>query len=558
MANYRKENPDVKEPYYIKCYINGLRGEIKHYMKPLKPANLYEAVVYAKDMEKGMLATAQSHNRRLTSAGGSKSGFSGQYQQSKRPPLESAPVVPVQKKETELAKPRPEVKFNEPGVCKYCGQKWFFGHRCQQFKRLNLMATEENNDSEEEQFHDTTPEENTENSSPDTQEDSKLMQISVQAVRGQPANNTFTLQIVIAGKNATALVDTGSTHTFMDLKFSTKLNCPTTTHAVEKVIVAGGGELLTGSQVQDIAYTIHHHQFKNSFKILPLKGYDIVLGGDWLLTHSPVKFDYVTRKLKIRLEGKTKIELPDNSLHKGVQLMSMDKLEKTLSKGATGYLLFPLTAVDKSVPSTHPEIAALLQEFSDVFEEPTTLPPERQCDHTIPLKECSTPPNIRPYRVPHKQKAEMEAQIKQLLEASIIQPSQSPYASPAILVRKRDGTWRLCIDFRKLNLHTIKNKFPIPVIEDLLDELHGARYFSKLDLRAGYHQIRMNKQDIHKTAFRTYFGHFEYLVMPFGLTNAPATFQALMNKVFEPLMRKIMLVFFDDILIFSKTLADHT
>jgi hypothetical protein len=307
MANYRKENPDVKEAYYIKCYINGLRGEIKHYMKPLKPANLYEAVVYAKDMDKGMMATAQSHNRRLTLAGGSKTSFSGQYQQSKRPPIEQTPITTGQKKEQDLTTPRLEAKFNEPGVCKHCGHKWFFGHRCQQFKRLNLMATKENNDSEEEQFHYTIPDRNTENLSSDTPDNSKLMQISIQAIRGQPANNTFTLQILIAGKTATALVDTGSTHTFMDLKFSTKLNCPTTSHVVEKVIVARGGELHTGSQVQDIAYTIHNHQFKNSFKILPLKGYDIVLGGDWLLSHSPVKFDYATRKLKIRLEGETKI-----------------------------------------------------------------------------------------------------------------------------------------------------------------------------------------------------------------------------------------------------------
>ncbi|CAJ2638126.1 unnamed protein product [Trifolium pratense] len=203
-------------------------------------------------------------------------------------------------------------------------------------------------------------------------------------------------------------------------------------------------------------------------------------------------------------------------------------------------------------------IAELLVEYVDIFEEPSQLPPLRAgFDHQIPLKDGVAPFNLRPYRYSRIQKDIIDNLVKDMIDQGIVQHSTSPFASPTILVRKKDGSWRLCVDFRRLNELTIKDRFPIPLIEDLMDELGGSMVFSKLDLRSGYHQLRMAQGEEYKTAFKTHSGHYEYLVMPFGLTNAPASFQSLMNHVFQPFLRKFVIIFFDDLLIYSKSLEDH-
>ncbi|KAA3465758.1 DNA/RNA polymerases superfamily protein [Gossypium australe] len=224
-------------------------------------------------------------------------------------------------------------------------------------------------------------------------------------------------------------------------------------------------------------------------------------------------------------------------------------------KGCEAVLLFvqALEAKDLSVGDVR-----TIKEFPDVFpEELPGLPPDREVEFGIDLLLGTAPVSIAPYRMALKELVELKVQIQELLDRGFIRPSVSPWGAPVLFVKKKDGSMRMCIDYRQLNKLTIKNKYPLPRIDDLFDQLKGASVFSKIDLRSGYHQLRVKEADIHKTAFRTRYGHYEFMVMPFGLTNVRAAFMDMMNRVVQPYLDRCVVMFIDDILVYLKSEEEH-
>nr|ABF95994.1 retrotransposon protein, putative, Ty3-gypsy subclass [Oryza sativa Japonica Group] len=328
---------------------------------------------------------------------------------------------------------------------------------------------------------------------------------------------------------ATILFDSGASHSFISVPFVGKNQLGVERLRNPLLITTPGGVMTAQYYSPAVPIEIQGIPFPSDLILLDTKNLDVILGMNWLAQFQGV-VDCARRTV-------------------------------TLYRGPEQPVVFfaPPTSVRSSeLHQIELSEIPIVREFGDVFpEELPGMPPKREIEFRIDLAPGTTPLYKRPYRMAANELAEVKKQLEELKEKGYIRPSTSPWGAPVIFVEKKDKTKRMCVDYRALNEVTIKNKYPLPRIDDLFDQLKGATVFSKIDLRSGYHQLRIREEDIPKTAFTTRYGLYEFTVMSFGLTNAPAFFMNLMNKVFMEYLDKFVVVFIDDILIYSQSEEDH-
>jgi hypothetical protein len=334
------------------------------------------------------------------------------------------------------------------------------------------------------------------------------------------------------GHPIVVLFYSGATHNFISMA-CTKSRRLTITHlSTLYMISTPGGKTVTQYLAKNNPLNLGGKVYKASLIILDSQGIDVILGMSWMKENKAV-LDIAARTVHL-----------GSSTHDSVSL-------RLLSPTSIASALHHTTAQNlEGIPIDY--------EFPDVFPEDLPgMPPDRDVEFVIELQPGTAPISRRPYKMTPKELAELKVQLNELLDKGYIRPSSSPWGCPTLFKKKKDQSLRLCVDYRPLNVVTIKNKYPLPRIDILFDQLASAKVFFKVDLRSGYHQIKIRPKDVPKTAFSTRYGLYEYLVMSFGLTNAPAYFMYLMNSVFMLELDKFVVVFIDDILIYSKSEEEH-
>ena len=402
--------------------------------------------------------------------------------------------------------------------------------------------------------------------SPATQELEGLQPTSQQLIR---------LTATLWGKKVRALIDSGAGDNYINSTLLDEIGPKnlTITHIVGKVVELAGPVTQDASRIiPRLPFRMGSFKDSDNFTVTKLARDDIILGKPWLTRVNPA-IDWISNSVEITRRNIPYIlpTIKENDISPTISTISATQLKRELRKGKTTYLALISeiqedTASDIKADIDGPSVEwkvrlnTVLEKHQPLFQPlPKGLPPERDVDHHIDLEPGARPPYLPTYHMSPLELAELKKQLTELLEMGYIQPSKSPYGAPVLFVPKKNGKLRMCVDYRALNKLTVKNRYPLPRIDELLDQLNGATIFTKLDCQKGYHQIRISTEDgsIERTAFRTRYGHYEWRVMPFGLTNAPATFQALMNNILRPYLDKFVVVYLDDICIYSRTPEEH-
>jgi hypothetical protein len=329
------------------------------------------------------------------------------------------------------------------------------------------------------------------------------------------------------------LFDSGATHSFMSARYAKTNELPLQNMKTPMVVITPKGPIEANYMTHRLTLIIMGREFWVTHILLEESSINLILGMSWL------------KKAKAIIHcAKGTVELTDS---KGERF----DVEITVTASTRPALFL----VDGKFVGDNIRV---VRDFPNVFpEELPGMPPDREVEFVIDLLPRTAHISKRPYKMSVEELKELKKQLTELQEAGYIRPSSSPCGAPVLFVQKKYGSQRMCVDYRSLNDVTVKNKYPLPRIEDLFDQMRGVRVFSKIGLQSGYHQMKIRPSDIPKTAFSTRYGLYEFTVMSFGLTNAPAYFMNLMNKVFMEYLDRFVMVFFDDILIYSKSDSDH-